>query len=291
MNLRLVGAVLLCAVTATAAPGAQKPALDDLLARAAEYHDSLTTRASGATLDEHYIFTQVTAGRMHTPMHFRSDVVLLNVNGRVIGLRDPYALDNVPLRERKPRIVELLREPTLSGWDRAQKHAAESHFRFISDIVIALNDPAVALRFISREMQPKLTWKFEGMKKLDGVELASVGFRETGTRQTRYSLETRGNAAASGRFFIDPSTGSIRKTELWVNSDTEAVVTTVTYSEHKPLDLWLPQKMMQNFEWKEMHDVKSNRDVGAYGARLFFQANATYSDPQYTPIDLTKMRR
>ena len=127
MNLRLVGAVLLCAVTATAAPGAQKPALADLLARAAEYHDSLTTRASGATLDEHYIFTQVTAGRMHTPMHFRSDVVLLNVNGRVIGLRDPYALDNVPLRERKPRIVELLREPTLSGWDRAQKHAAESH--------------------------------------------------------------------------------------------------------------------------------------------------------------------
>ena len=269
MNLRGVGPVLLCAAAFSAAPGAQKPALADLLARAAEYHASFTARASGVTLDEHYIFIQVVAGRMQTPVHFLSDVVLLNVNGRMIGLRDPYALDNVPLRERKPRIVELLREPTLSSWDRAQKHAAESHFRFISEIVLALNDPAVALRFISREMQPTLTWKFEGMKKVDGVEVASLGFKETGTRETRYSLGTLGNAAASGRFFIDPSSGSVRKTELWVNSDTEAVVTTVTYAEYKPLDLWLPQKMMQNFEWKELHDVKSNRDVGAYGARLF----------------------
>ena len=52
----------------------------------------------------------------------------------MIGLRDPSALDNVPLRERRPRIVELLREPTTSSWDRAQKHAAESTFRFVSDI-------------------------------------------------------------------------------------------------------------------------------------------------------------
>lgn len=35
----------------------------------------------------------------------------------------------------------------------------------------------------------------------------------------------------------------------------------------------------------------SNRDVGAYGARLFFQASASYSDPRYTPIDLSKIRR
>ena len=291
MNLRPAGALLLCAGTVIATPDAQKPALADLLARAAEYHTSFTARASGTLLDEHYTFIQVTAGRMHTPAHFRSDVILLNVNGRMIGLRDPYALDNVPLRERTPRIIELLREPTLSAWDQAQKYAAESHFRFVSEIVLALNDPAIALRFISAELQPKLTWKFEGMKRLDGVELASIGFKETGDRDTRYSLGTLGNAAASGRFFVDPATGSVRKTELWANSATEAVVSTVTYAEHTPLELWLPQKMMQTFEWKELHDVKSNRDVGAYGARLFFQANATYSDPRHTPIDLTRMRR
>lgn len=280
-----------CSLAFLSAPTAEQPALAELLTRAAEYHASFASRASGVTLDEHYTFVQVTAGRMHTPMRFRSDVVVLDLNGRMISLRDPYLLDNVVLRERKPRIVDTLREPTVAGWDRAQKYAAESHFRFVSDVVLALNDPVLALRFISRKLQPKLTYKFEGLKKLDGQQVASIGFKEVGGRDAVFLLGTRGNAAASGRFFVDPATGAIRKTELWANSATEAVVTTVTYAPAADLGLWLPAKMTQTFEWKELDDVHSNRNVGAYGARLFFQANATYKDPSHTPIDLSKMRR
>jgi hypothetical protein len=243
------------------------------------------------SLDEHYTFVQMTAGRMHTPMRFRSDVVILDLNGRVISLRDPYLLDNVALRERKPRIVDMLREPTTAGWDRAQKYAAESHFRFVADVVLALNDPVLALGFISRALQPKLTYKFEGMKKLEGREVASIGFKEVGGRDAVFLLGTRGNASASGRFFVDPATGAIHKTELWANSATEAVVSTVTYARAVDLDLWLPTRMTQTFEWKELDDVHSNRNVGAYGARLFFQANAEYQNPSHTPIDLSKMRR
>ena len=291
MDVRRVIAFVVCSLGLTLTPAAQKPDIGDILARAADYHDSFASRTSGVSLDEHYIFIQVTAGRMHTPMHFRSDVVVLNVNGRVLSLRDPYLLDNVPLRERKPRIVDILREPTSAGWNSAQKYAAESHFRFVADVVLALNDPMLALRFISRDLQPKLTYKFEGMKKLDGEEVASIGFKETGNRETAFTLGTRGNAAASGRFFVDPASGTIRKTELWANSATEAVVSTVTYARAAELDLWLPAKMTQTFEWKELDDVHSNRNVGAYGARLFFQANATYETPTLTAIDLSKMRR
>lgn len=68
-----------------------------------------------------------------------------------------------------------------------------------------------------------------------------------------------GHAAASGRFFVDPTTGAIRKTELSANSATETVVSTVTYAEHRPLELWLPQKMMQTFEWKELRRQEQPR--------------------------------
>jgi hypothetical protein len=291
MVVRCVVAFTLCSLTLALPIDTQKPTLEDLLARAAEYHDAFVTRSSGVSLDEHYIFIQVTAGRMHTPMHFRSDVVMLNLNGRVISLRDPYLLDNVALRERKLRIVEVLKEPTMAGWDRAQKYAAESHFRFVSDIVLALNDPTLPLRFLSKDLQPKVSYKFEGMKRVDGREAASLGFKEVGPKEATFALGTRGNAMASGRFFLDPVTGAVLKTELWANSPTEAVVSTVTYGHAADLDMWLPVKMAQTFEWKELDDVRSNRSVGAYGARLFFQANATYENPSLTPIDLEKTRR
>lgn len=291
MSVRSAIASIVCSLGLVLTPAAQKPELGELLARAADYHESFASRSSGVSLDEHYIFIQVTVGRMHTPMRFRSDVVVLNVNGRVLSLRDPYLLDNVSLRERRPRILEILREPTTAGWNQAQKYASESHFRFVSDIVLALNDPMLALRFISRDMQPKVTYKFEGMKRLEGQELASIGFKERGDKETAFGLGTRGNAAASGRYFVDPASGAIRKTELWANSATEAVVSAVTYGHASALDLWLPAKMTQTFEWKELDDVHSNRNVGAYGARLFFQGNATYENPTLAAIDLNKMRR
>ena len=270
---------------------AQKPELADLLRLAGDYHASYVSRVSGASLDERYALTQVITGRMNPPVYFSSDVLFVNVNGRVMGMRDPYAVDNVPLRERTPRIRTLLAEPTLEGWNKAQDYAAEQHFRFLSDIIISLNDPTLALRFLAPDIQPKLTFKLEGQKTVDGVSVASVGFKENGNRDTRFTLQTRGNGSASGRFWINPTTGAIVKSELWVNSSTEAVIINVTYAEHPALGLWLPQKMSEKYEWRELADVASNRGIGAYGARLFFQTDATYTNPQYKPIDLSKARR
>ena len=62
---------MILTATISATPPA-KPALANLLERAADYNAAFTSRASGASLDEPSIFIQVTAGRMHTPMHFHS---------------------------------------------------------------------------------------------------------------------------------------------------------------------------------------------------------------------------
>lgn len=270
---------------------AQKPGLAEILTRVADYYAAYASRVSGAALDEHYSLTQLIAGRMQTPIRFASDLVLLNVNGRVLSLRDPYTVDNVRLREHTPRIIDLLVAPTLDSWKRAQAHAAEQEFRFLFDLILALNDPLRGLHFVSKEMQPKSTFTVEKFETMDGVAVARVGFKETGSRETKFALGTRDNAAASGRLWIDVATGAVHKTELWANSPNEAVVVNVTYVKEPGLDLWLPKKMTETYQWKELDDVLSNRNVGAYGERLFFQTTATYSKARHTPIDLSKTRR
>ena len=278
-------------IVATIPVRAQNLALEELLARAADYHASYVSRVSGVTLEERYGLIQLIAGRMQTPVRFASDVVLVNVNGRLIGLRDPFAVDNVPLRERTPRITALLAEPTTQSWDRAQAHAREQDFRFLSDLILTLNDPALALQFISRDVQPKLTLKIERQETMNGIPVMRVGFSEIAGADTKFLLGTRGNASAAGRLWIDPLTGAVHKTELRATSATESVVVTVSYARDTALDLWLPQKMNETYQWKELNDVASNRNVGAYGARLFFQADASYTNARYTPVDLSRMRR
>ena len=282
---------LLVATLVAPATQAQEPTLEDLLTRAADYHAGYAVRVSGASVEEHYSLTRLVAGRMETPIRFVSDVVLLNVNGRVMGLRDPFSVDNVRLREREARIVNLLTEPTLDSWKRAQGYAAEQNFRFLFDLILQLNDPSIALQFISSAMQPKMTYKVEKQEKLNGVPVVRIGFKEKTDGVQPRVLGTRGKAVAGGRLWIEPASGAVLKTELWATSQTEAVTNTVVYARAAGLDLWLPAKMSETYSWKEMDDVASNRNVGAYGERLAFQTDATYSNPRHSPVDLTKIRR
>ena len=291
MRFLTVGVLMSAALVLAKPASAQDPALADLLARAADYHAGYAVRVSGATVDENYSLTRLVAGRMETPIRFASDVVLVNVNGRVMGLRDLFSVDNVRLREREARIVNLLTAPTLESWNRAQAHAAEQNFRFLFDLILQLNDPSIALHFISRDMQPKVTFKIEKQEKLNGIAVTRIGFKENGDGTKPFVLGTKGNAAAAGRFWIENATGAILKTELWATSSNESVVNTVVYAKAAELDLWLPSKMTETYSWKEMDDVASNRGVGAYGQRLSFQTSANYSNPRYSPVDLAKIRR
>lgn len=265
--------------------------LAELLARAGDYQASYAEAVSGVTLEERYDLVPESPGVTQPPVRFASDLVLVNLNGRIISLRDPFAVDSVPLRERTPRITALLAEPTADDWERAQAYATEQNFRFISDLILALNDPAIALQFAARDQQPRLTFKLERQETLNGAPVARVAFKENGDRRRRFMLETPGNAAAAGRLWIETATGAIIKSELWATSPTESVVSTVSYARNATLTLWLPQKMTQTFQWEEAGDLLGNRTARAYQGRLYYRAEASYNNVRRTPVDLAKMRR
>ena len=283
--------VVIVGLTFTASGASPQSDLRDVLAKAAEYHADYRVRVSGTSLDEHYTLAQLMPGRTVMPVRFKSDLVLLNVGGRILALRDPYSVDDVSLRPRTLRILDLLVNPTSETWARAQSYAEEQQFRFLFDLIVTLSDPAVALQFISGEMQTKCTFKLEKRESIDGFPVIRVGFKETRTPGGKQLLGTPGNAEASGRFWIDPTTGGILKTELWATSNLESVVINVTYAKDMALDLWLPTKMSQAYQWKEGDAVLTNRNAGGYDERMSFQGAASYGAVRHTRVDLLKMSR
>lgn len=264
----------------------QQPSVDDLLKAGRTYLESYAPGVSGAVLDERYTLTFVAGGRMETPNRINSDLVFVNVGGTLVALRDAYSIGGAKIREAKPRIPELLAEPTQAKWDQAQAFARESLKYFLAESVVRFNDPVLALRFLKPADPSKFTYTVDGKKKVNGVETIGLRFSENRSDGTKYVLATRGNAAASGRFWIDPATGVIHSTELSIDSKTENTRVSVTYAPAQGLQFLLPSKTVETYEERD----DSGSGLGNTGASRKFEANATYGNPRYSPIDFTKAR-
>lgn len=281
-------ATVLVGIAALGAPAAAQkgPALADVLRAGTEYLAAYAPRVSGVTLEEAYTMLDVSGGRVAGMRRLTSDVVLLNLAGKVIALRDSFAIDDNPLREREPRITALLVKPTSAAWTQAQAYAAESFRHFQADLIATLNEPTLALQFIAPENQSRVSYKIDGRKRLGGVEVVGLRFQEPKTENPSYIIKTRGNAAASGRLWIDASSGRIHQTELSLQSPTEFARIAVTYARDPSLDLWLPTSMIDAYEMSERTGGLSNMGAGGYNSRQSFDCRASYSNPRLTPIEL-----
>jgi outer membrane lipoprotein-sorting protein len=270
---------------------AQAPTVEALLEAASDYVAAYASKVSGVSLEEQYTITEVSGGRMSTPQRLSSDVVLLNLDGKVISLRDAYAIDNSPMRERQPRIISLLTKPTTETWEQAQAYASESFRHMKHELIARLNEPTLALQFLSADYKNRVTFKLDGKKKLDGIETFGLRFQEPKNKEQSYIMETRGKALSSGRLWTDPATGRVHQTELWLQSGSETVRVTVTYAREATLGLWLPSTMFDEYQTSERTGEFSNMGAGGYNARQDFQCRATYSNARYTPIELSVPKR
>lgn len=287
---------LLCAVTWVACFGVRtsarkaEPTLESTLAITGAYLHTYARRVSGMTLEEQYTIVDVSTGRMKPPVRVSSDVVLLDLSGDVIALRDAYAIDNAPLRERQSRIPALLATPTEESWQQAQAYARESVRHMGAEIIARLNEPTAALQFISARNRARVDYRLDGRRRSAGVETVAIRFEEKKSREQRYILETRGRATGSGRFWVDPLSGTIHQTELWMQSDTETARLTVSYARDAATDLWIPARTTETYDTSESPNESTNMGVGSYNVRRSFQCAATYSNARLTPIELAVVK-
>lgn len=301
---RNIALAVLASLTAASIPiHAQSVALNDVLAKAAAYHTDYTRKISGVSLQEDTQLKNVSGDRMRSIVRISADVVLVNASGQADALRDVYAIDTKPTRERTPRILQLLGEPakpSIQDWQTAITYPGQEAVYFLLDIVVKTNEPTSALQFISSANQPGLKYKLDGRKKINDVAVVGVRFEEPDVRNREYLLGTRGNARATGRFWIDPATGAIHQTELWVDSRrertySEHAMVTVKYAPHQTLGLLLPSEAHGTFEEFDASGLGTFRTLGdpegSAGGRVTLETSATYSNVTFAAIDLTKFRR
>jgi hypothetical protein len=288
----MVRTVLVASIVAgtLAHASAQEPALPDALGKAAEYVAQYRLKASGLAVEEQLLLTEMASVRP-IPRRLASDLVLVNIQERLMGLRDPFSIDTKAIRERQPRITKVLAEPTRAAWQQVQEFTKEGAYHFMANVVLWYGDPVLALRFVEKEHQPRMTYKIEGKKKMNGVEVYAIGFKETREERKVYLIDTPDNPNSSGRIWIDPATGAVHQTELWLQADTAVVRVTVLYAPDAKLNLLVPRESTQSFEARQRGTGTTDMGSGGANNSMKYESNAKYTNAQLTPIDLSKIVR
>ena len=281
--LLIVALVLVAVRPAVTAP--QTPDVNAVRKAAQDYATKYLTTISGVSLDEILILNDVSGGESRAPERINADLVIVNLDGRLTGLRDLYAVDTKKLREHTPRVIQALSNPTQENVDLAFKHVREHAAYLGHNLVVWYTDPVLSLQFLAPENEKKLTFSVEGSKKFNGVTCVGLGFKEAADGPHVLD-QIPGNAQSRGKIWVDPATGAVYQTELQVQSDTDVVQVQIGFAQDKTLGWVLPSKSSFNLVWRE-YGNKFNSTVGGGNTKISFEGNSEYSKATYTKIDLS----
>ena len=193
------------------------PSLTALLEKAAAYLADYQRQMPAVVSEEAYDqvarneFDRVTERRLT-----RSDMLVIanDATGWVV-FRDVFELNGKPLRDREERLEKLFLKPSADNWAQAQSIAQESARFNVNfpgrSLSRTLNNPMAALRFLSAQNLHRSRFRMDGTPTIDGVKAVALRFEEQTTPRVLISPD---NAAANGRFWLDPVSGRVLRSEL-----------------------------------------------------------------------------
>ncbi len=276
--------VYLVAAIAAAMVGAPLRAQDDLnviLASAAVYVQGFEREFGSVVAEERYEqevraanipIGSVRRGGGPTSTVLVSDFLLVQVPGQGwLGFRDVFERDGRPVRDRQERLSELfLNGTTRSALDQVSRIMGESARYNIGDVNRNINVPTLALQFVSAAMRPYFVFT-EG-KREEGDDSRVLDYNETG-RPTFIKTSNNRDLPVRGRFWIDPVTGTIRKTEMHAIDTTVEGHVTVTFQRDEGIGMWAPAKMEERY--RRPRDANEVRGVATYSKFRRFRVSTS----------------
>jgi hypothetical protein len=228
----LAGALLSAGVTALeprparAAQDAAAQDLDTVLERASGYVARYFQAMANLTAEERYLQELLGMRAMSTMPAYspsamraaggrrrdlRSDIVLVNVGPPLEWrvYRDVFEVDGLAVRDRADRLAALFLEPAEAARAQAERIADESARFNISNMGRVLNEPGLPLVFLQPALRPRFRFSLE---RGDGDEAWIVKYEESGRPTLFWHNRTIENPSA-GRYWIDPRTGDITRSE------------------------------------------------------------------------------
>jgi hypothetical protein len=276
---------------ASGSAAAQKgPALPDVLKLATDYLAQYAERLGAVAADEEYMQYETSTGRMSTPKRINAHVVWLGVSeGAVESFRDVVGIDSVPVRPKDERLFDLFKTPRDASRPQAEEMTDNSVRQYIDGNLHLLDQAMLAVEFLRAANQEHSTFKLEGVKTMNGAQVAVLKFNEKAQPRLVPSPE---NAAAVGRFWIEMATGTVRQTELGLTARRFNVHTVVKYAADGATSLWLPVEMTQQCQVSGgMSSVVGGMGTGGGNSvRQELEGRAIYTRYRRVPVDLTKLK-
>jgi hypothetical protein len=228
-----------------------------LLERAGTFVADYERQISMVVAEEHY--TQTSRGDGSEPAErriLRSDVLVVDA-GPVgwLGFRDVFEVDGRPVRDHQNRLLDLVVSPVPDALAQARRMADEGARFNLGGAVRTISMPTLALVFLRKDEQRRSIWKLGDRKKVDGHEAVELRFAE---RERPGMISTRDGAAARGRFWIEPDSGRVVRSEFMIDSAGMSGSVIVTFGPAPKITPWLPLTMDD--------DYRSSTQTAAPGA-------------------------
>ncbi|HET9371828.1 MAG TPA: hypothetical protein VFO19_16325 [Vicinamibacterales bacterium] len=245
-------AIIVALLSASLAVGATERRADcplatpALLKSAGAYLDAFDRQFSAVVSEEEYEQISRLDRNIVQIRRLRSDLLLLN-QGRAgwLSYRDVYEVDGKPIRDREDRLLELFLEPAADSLAQAKRIYDEGARFNIGRVQRTVNSPTLALAFLRLEHQWRSEFKIDGDESVAGRKACVASFVE---QAEPHMIDSQGNRSASGRFWIEPESGRVLKSELTVNALYANARVSVIYDTRPELDgLWVPVRMDETY--------------------------------------------
>ena len=249
--------------------------VEQLLDRASTYVEELVAKLSRVVAEEQYLQeyllnsiegsrgTFLGSPKVAERRSLKSDLLLVKPAGldQWFVFRDVFEVDARTVRDRENRLAKLFLElrNTATAIERAHEIASASA-QFNIRPMGTVDNPMLALGFLQRVYRSRFRFTLRGRDTAVGPDVWIVEYRET-TRPTLMRGTGDKDIVAQGKYWIDSSTGGIRRTELVFNSlGTESSVTT-SFEMDERLGTPVPVEM----RFKRATSRNEVRGVATYG--------------------------
>jgi hypothetical protein len=235
---------------------AQTNDLPAVMDRAAQYAARYEDRELGNLLvAETYLQTVLTynyqgRGVTHTDrQQTQGDFLIFDTGTERVGLRRVNSVDGRKVEQKQDSFAEVLGNSSLSVERRAAVKEESSRYN-IGAVKREINVPTFALKIVRKAEAVRFSFTRKGEKKVSGVNTWEIKFQEQ--RAPTLIHGVRGESLlSSGTIWIEPETGRILKTEMYIEnpfSDPKLKATiTTTYKESKELHILVPSSMEETY--------------------------------------------
>ena len=234
-------ALLVLAATATAPAQPAAPRVEDVLRAAADYVAGYE-RTLALVAEESYTQEIFTVRRT-----LQSDILFMQ-DGKFgwVEFRDIAAVNARPVRDRQDRLRELFTKPNPDRLKQAQRIVAEGA-RFNLDPPDArlnrtVNLPLTALRFLRTADQYRSHFNMPPQNRSSGI----VSLEFTEEHRPRL-ITTPDQAAATGRFDIEMTTGRVLWSSLTLRSWAAHATIEVKFGPNREVGMFLPETMNEQY--------------------------------------------